>query len=32
LADLAMARQTRVNLTPFSPHRFAVSPDQAAGH
>jgi len=27
-----MARQTRVNLTPFSPHRFAVSPDQAAGH
>mgnify|MGYP000294024351 CR=1 FL=1 len=30
LADLAMARQTRVNLAPFSPRRFAVSPDDAA--
>ena len=27
LADLAMARQTRVNLAPFSPHRFAGSSD-----
>ena len=30
LADLAMARQTRVNLELFSPHRFAASRGQAA--